>query len=327
VTKKWASQARQIALAVDKLFSENPKRFTDYIEKFKQEAAERQRLDGLPQKALDAVWAEALGVKKGKIGPKLKIKPRLTNFEERPGPGFAWFKGAHAVPCGRGRHTKSLQGWIPSDAMEVIRQRESPWPSPSPSEATMRTLLAALHDECLPSSPQTLDAATADAESAYKSKDEGNRALFHARQWVAVYPARRIPTLTTYLNAIVEQVKAEASPGRPDNRASGGRGLPVAVANHKVALYLVEHVALPPIRDLAKAVGCSIGTIQKTAMWREHVKTRAKPRAVRKVAADDAVDRDEALEHLVKEQQADCEPNCGPDTDPKTPAPKTFPRP
>ena len=159
-------RARAIAMKVARLFSRHPDYFRSNAETFKQEDAERQRQEKGAGRAVgeafQAIVDEQEAVKAGKMAP------RLTNEGEQPGPGYEW------------RHGRRVEGWIPPEAVRAMELPEKAghdklyWPGRNPTPATMATLLAALHDECLPNSPAILDPASADWGSvATRSTDYG----------------------------------------------------------------------------------------------------------------------------------------------------------
>jgi len=87
-------------------------------------------------------------------------------------------------------------------------------PGPDPTPATMVTLLAALHDECLPDSPSILDPASNDPLRA--ARDLGLLALWGARVWCIEARAEkqgdtdRLDALETYLSRARADIEAAA---------------------------------------------------------------------------------------------------------------------
>ena len=116
-------------------------------------------------------------------------------------------------------------------------------PGPNPTPAAMVTLLAALHDECLPDSPAILDQASGKPRSVAQAQDPGLRALYGARVWCvwvqqeakdAEQPhvvTDRLNTLETYLNRARADIEAaeRARRERDEKTAEGGKGEAAAV--------------------------------------------------------------------------------------------------
>jgi hypothetical protein len=93
--------------------------------------------------------------------------------------------------------------------------------------------------------------------------------------------------------------------------------------NVKARTYLRKHRAREKtkdpvsVRELAKVIGCSEGTVVKLPAWRalmERRQKRATPKALRAVQLSDKVlaatgEQDEELQRLIAEQEADREPS------------------
>ena len=143
-----------------------------------------------------------------------------------------------------------------SDAFEYWR------PGPDPTAATMVTLLAALHDECLPDRPPILDLASGTYTSAFQSRDPGLRALWGARVWCIEARVEkqgatdRLDALETYLSRARADIEAAAK-DKPTRAA-----IETALQDR-----LTRDKWLPGCRALAKEYGLAGSTIRKTTAW------------------------------------------------------------
>ena len=94
---------------------------------------------------------------------------------------------------------------------EQSRAVEDWRPGPDPAPAVMVTLLAALHDECLPDSPPILDPASSKPLSVAQAQDPGLWALFGARLWCVCAKqgaTDRLDALETYLSRARADIEA-----------------------------------------------------------------------------------------------------------------------
>jgi len=94
---------------------------------------------------------------------------------------------------------------------EQFRAVEDWRPGPDPTPAVMVTLLAALHDECLPDSPPILGLASGTGASVRQSRDPGLLALLEARVWCVCAKqgaTDRLDALETYLNRAKADIEA-----------------------------------------------------------------------------------------------------------------------
>lgn len=195
-------RASRIALKVDGLVAKpgNRQEFLSQIEAFKREAADwRQRRTQAEQVLEEAARSIAAEVDAMKAGT---VEPRLTDRGQPPGPGWEW--QTVDPPA-------ELQGWIPGEALTAhdflgeAANLALYWPGPNLSLATMFTLVAALHDECLPNSPTILDPASDRPSEVAGGADGGLRDLHAARVWCIGAKkgnTDRLDALETYLNHV-----------------------------------------------------------------------------------------------------------------------------
>lgn len=254
--------ARAMAKKVARLFSRNRDYFLENIETFKREDAEWQRqvkdADKTIDEAFQAILDEREAIKAG------KATPRLTDKKKRPEPGFEWRDNFHCpgetdeddAPDGQ-----MVEGWISQEAVralaiqyEAANDRGLYWPGQNPTPATMVTLLAALHDQCLRNSPTILDPASGRPLTVAQGTDRGLWALYTARLWcigAVKGNTDRLDALETYLYHVkehlaeVQAMKPETAPPpakTPEERARGARGVSLTYGVIDELLELVDSI-------------------------------------------------------------------------------------
>ncbi|MCX5676257.1 MAG: hypothetical protein NTX87_14725 [Planctomycetota bacterium] len=226
-------RANAIAKEVDRLFSRNRAYFLSNVEVFKREGAARKAQEKEAEETLDeacrAIATERKAVKADKATPHLTDK-------KRPEPGWEWRIG---FPDGKNGSLAPhmVEGWMPPAAVHAEKvlaeaaNRRRCGPGPNPSLATMYTLLAALHDECLPTSPKILDLASGRPLEVAGGANAGLWDLYSARLWCIGAKkgnTDRLDALETYLNHVQADLE-QAAPGAA--RLEGKAALAQKVVN------------------------------------------------------------------------------------------------
>ena len=122
---------------------------------------------------------------------------------------------------------KVVEGWASPAAVKAVRfieeaaKRKLYWPGSDPSLATMFTLLAALHDVCLPHSPTILDPASGCPLEVAGGTDASLWDLYSAQQWCLGAKrgnTDRLDALETYLNHVRADLEKDEHQTKRDFR-------------------------------------------------------------------------------------------------------------